>query len=754
MCIVGRLVGKAHGSVWHRLWIGIFISAALVIATCCSPVVGNGSKADITVTEVDTDKEVAPIGEPVEITALVRNNGPDKAGRISVEFFYIDEISRLSDFIGRVTLPGLKKDEELKAQVTWDTKGIDPGRYYFVVRATLDKGTDNEDTNNVIPREGKPKHYVSVFSREHDYLWLIPDDEKYPLLYPTGCFMGEGKNRPASLTLLNLGKVQSEGNIKDVVRTCYKANENWVHSENVLPKGVGVFLTNIDKPSPGAGNSGLRVKATTFMHFEFLQDELKTKAVNLATGFDVQLRFQFFEFDCEIPYEESAVNEVVFPKAGEILRVYPPINLWSHPKPWECGVSPVSIGTVDVRSIAGEKGIYHVIVGNQTSSLIALSPRGNKKWKEDYSFSAKVTSPVVVVDSRIYAGSSDGKLYVIEDKDDHYVDVYSIEVKLGKEVPPQPLQELTQLLVATLDDRELAIVGSEKGLHVIDLSSKEQGYIKTVETDQKREFKVTKPPINISNGGGAEIWFVAETLSGSYLASLALEKYVDVGKIDLNIRGVPMDAPAKTQLRTNALWRNNEKEEVFLFFGSEDGGIYAHNANDPNQIDEITVKPTGRNTVWGLEVAYDGKNTDVLYGTTEDGRIYKVKFKVDDGGFKEDPDEKAIADVNVITDDLAILRNEDHEALALFVTSRSPKKEIIGLDGELEELKIEKAQMWDVPDIAFRFSTGHTLMVPVVDKKSEPEPVPDDGDKHRWKLLIGSGDGVLYVLNLEAIEDI
>jgi len=730
-------------------------------------------------------------GDKLSVRAVITNYGPDKSSNIVVEFFYIEEFSDIASYIGKDTLPGMAKGRTLKAEIPW--VATKTGKYTFVAKAAVVASTDKDDCacNNEIPRDKCDACSNSVEEKASPILFVVEDNayflkpldlgsseiaagEELEHNLPWGGLMGPDDGQRADLVLYNLGRPFERDDFVEAWLKSVTASYRRIDREEegfdlipdkkiFLPNLAGDYVSVALKPAGRTWESGYLGLATNELSFaflgrEFVEDGDLKENINLAQGYPIEIRYVF---NVALPGLQSPSSRITFPdtSAGKVLTVYPPINIWSYPSQEDSSTLRTE-GTVEVLPTAGDAGIYHVITlqdaanpENQISKLVALTANDKPalfKLKWTYSFAEKVTSAVVAAvnnasEHLIFACTSAGKLYIVPDEEDDHGEVTEIPLSYGP-------KELTQPLVVTLEDRNVIIVGSEKGLHVVDPSSVKQGFVGTVEVEQKLPFNVPTTPINIQHRSVAGIWFVAETSSRTLLARLTLGNNVDdVEKIDPNITDVFVVKTVNTQLRTNAPWRSDK--ETFVFFGSTNGDIYAKYAGsgndpDPDAKRDIKIQATGAFPVTGLRVAANGDDTDVLFAATEDGRIYGVEFR--EGQFAElrDPEEgRRVADV--ITDDLAIVRDHENEALALFVTSRVPNKEIIGLDADLESLKVEK--MWEVEDIVFRFSTGHTLMVPVVDKETEPDDAKKDG---RWKLLIGSANGILYALDLNLVEGV
>lgn len=769
-----RSANEVAGNILTYKAIAFILCLALLFIACFNFVLtGQDHKLDIAIMgielEVDgREAKVATIGESVTICAIITNYEADKSGNIVVQFFYIEELSSVASFIDERKLPGLEQGKTLKAEITWDTSVVNAGKYTFVATATLvdEKEKDSCPCNNEIPRGSCPNCMNEDEDKLSPILPIVHKDAYFvkPLKlgtiervadedleheYPWGGRMG-ADGQLTKLMLYNLGQAFSTGDFdKSSIKPSYRIGGvgRFTPDDDILIKinpwlSVAVSLKP-PPPTPEEWRSGNLGLVTTNVSFAFLGNQLEKEDMNLAKSYQVELRY---DFRPNISGLQSLSSSITFPNtsAGEILKVYPPVNLWSYPDQKHSAPDSLNTeGRVDVAASAGEAGIYHVIKVKETSKLIALSPQGEKKWEYTLQTGSKVTSPVVVAGSTIYASSSEGTIHVIEDNTDDYT---ARTTMVGEEA-----KELTQPLVVVRENDVVVIVGSNVGLHIISYPKGGGSEQHCIETVQNQRFKVTKPPISITPGNDTEIWFAAETSSRTYLAHFPLPS--DIKRIDMNITSAPV-VEVSTQLRTNASWRAEDNTEIFVFFGSTNGDLYAKYAgpgDDPNPNGakrDITVQGKGVNNVTGLQVAKDAKNADVLYAATEDGGIYKVEFKVNPGSFEKILGQNT--ELDGIAKELTVLRDADDQARAVFVTSYSPKHELIGFDVGLKPLKLEK--IWEVKDIPFRFLTGYELTSPASDTVTEPDD-KDGRKKGTWKLLIGSADGILYVLNLEEVAD-
>ena len=153
-----RIANEVVANILTYKAIAFILCLALLFIACFNFVLtGEDHKLDIAIMgielEVDgREAKVATIGESVTIRATITNYGPDKSGNIVVQFFYVEELSSVASFIEERKLPGLEQGKTLKAEITWDTSGVNTGKYTFVATATLVDGEDICPCNNEIPR--------------------------------------------------------------------------------------------------------------------------------------------------------------------------------------------------------------------------------------------------------------------------------------------------------------------------------------------------------------------------------------------------------------------------------------------------------------------------------------------------------------------------------------------------------------------------------------------------------------------------
>lgn len=700
-------------------------------------------------------RNAAVVGDEIKLRAVVHNDKSVAAGRIRAEFYYIEETTEESSFIGEAGIFGLQLDEVARPAVTWDTSDLTPGKYQIRVRVVLTEQEDEDTCNNTIPRNcdgdvkealpvllfkesdvtppqseyitpARPWPFVRAFSREELEETGAPYDFALARLPPTGCVMGEAIDGDIQLNVqcMSLGFSEFDLEKLDIMlKFSSGPNEPLLTTKRFRPKAA--YPGRL-----GMGETGLVNLKFSYgdQRFDFLgqileseyEDPEKRGQRRLGVGYDLELH-------CVLA---PGGAEIILPKRGEFFKVYTPVDLWTFPVRASCDSSQEQEGVeVKVPPTIGPDGIiYHIVWHPDGDILYALKSTGEKHWEK--TFNCHLT-PVAVrryeedgESTIIYVGTDDGHVYAIKnerrkDLDEPGTKIYRPESYW--EVPGIGAVTSKPYVTRGIDGALLVpvkvLVGTEKGVYVIE---------EIADGVAKPQLTINKGPVKqtpLYNPKTSELWFA--TGSTVYRAK-------ESGSITCSYNTI---LPVSTQLRHNEDWS-------VIYFGTERGELWKINAQASGCPREVTID--FRNPIRGLAVARDGDTReDNVFLTTEDGyvRICSEKATKSEDCPILNEDDKLIS----IRTDPAILV-DGGKARGVFVTSRYGR--MIGLYTDHDEYL--RAKMWGWPPDE-KFTTGpngtYEKLVPYIFETVPGEAMTAPiiaGEK----LLVGSEDGYLYAFSI------
>jgi outer membrane protein assembly factor BamB len=647
----------------------------------------------------------AILGDKVRIWAVLTSRG-GSAGEFNVAFSYLEETTKETAQIGKQTVTEIPQDEVRRVPQMWDTSELIPGRYGIIVVADPEgalKEGDGQRCNNVIPRgkcDNEPakrgeQYYITILKQG----FAISPPSVSESIPP--CPMGQVTQSVAVL-FINLGteKITSVG-----ITGSYRLSISgrWDPLDYVIIRS-GPSAQNPVQP----GASGT-ISAT--IDYEAFSRSFTNHGLGQSNSLQLKL---------EVIANGEKVADILVPEVREqLLHIYPSVDRWTFPrrsgcawtaKPGEVEQQPGE--TVKVAPAVSPSGetVYHVILKDGQSSLVALSTDAGRQLWEFAGFGKEVGSPTVGKDSEgnevIYLSSSDGDVFAVTAKDKGG--------ELRWKGPDRGIGRSLTKPVVVLDTQgrtKMIYIGSDTGLHAID----PEGNLKWSYTqDDTTPIQITQPPLIVTTKGtatticfasGGSIYNVGE--DGKKVASQLFSSA----------------SPISTPLKLLPLGDKN-----YIYFGVDNGEVYV--------VDEASLKRVGDpirlvgGKVTGIRVTKEGNSKHVIFATTADGTIYRLEFK---GDKLEKTAEASFT--REIESELDVFTDAKDQALAVLVTSK--KGELRAISPDLS--KVLKVKIWG-EEALFSFDTKDKPMT---------SPVVDPLNK---MVLVGSEDGFLYAFDLSQFK--